>query len=44
MNVLIVEDEPGVSRFLEQACREAGVSTVMISFTIVNVSPGESQF
>ncbi len=24
MNVLIVEDEPGVSRFLEQACREAG--------------------
>ncbi len=24
MNVLIVEDEAGVSRFLEQACREAG--------------------
>ena len=24
MNVLIIEDEPGVSRFLEQACREAG--------------------
>ncbi len=24
MNVLIVEDEPGVARFLEQACREAG--------------------
>ena len=24
MKVLIVEDEPGVSRFLEQACREAG--------------------
>lgn len=24
MNVLIVEDEPGVSRFLRQACQEAG--------------------
>ncbi len=24
MNVLIVEDEPGVSRFLNQACRESG--------------------
>ena len=24
MNVLIVEDEPGVSQFLAQACREAG--------------------
>lgn len=24
MNVLIVEDEPGVSRFLSQACEEAG--------------------
>lgn len=24
MNVLIIEDEPGVSRFLAQACREAG--------------------
>ena len=26
MNVLIVEDEPGVSRFLLQACEEAGYS------------------
>ena len=26
MNVLIVEDEPGVSRFLSQACEESGYS------------------